>query len=428
MSSPFDVRQHTFAGQHIREYPAALATHQEDALTIAAKSYTPHEVANGTVTGDLTVIGFHANASPKEAYEPFFEALYKCLKSRHGLTISSIWIADQAHQGDSAVMNDELVANDSHWFDHSRDVIQMVNTFRQHMRRPLVAVGHSMGGTQAVATATFHPRLFEAVVLIDTAMTMTMAGNIRQMFTFAWKKPEKFATSEEVVRYVKANPLFKTWDRRAVERYIDSAFHDAPTALHPDHSIKFKSSIFSEIRNTSRPNPDKVTFEGSVTEAERYQYPDIGTDSPLVSPVYNPHTGQAYRWLPSLRPAALYILGEGSVICPPESLEHRTNITGTGPGGSGGVAAGNVKAVTLNGGHFLPMTNIEGTAETAGEWVAERIEKWRRQEEGFWREWERKSLAEKKKPDGKTEGILRKWNGVPYKNAKALPDGGRSRL
>lgn len=34
------------------------------------------------------------------------------------------------------------------WDDHTRDLLHIINHFRKEMPRPLVGVGHSMGGTQ----------------------------------------------------------------------------------------------------------------------------------------------------------------------------------------------------------------------------------------------------------------------------------------
>lgn len=36
----------------------------------------------------------------------------------------------------------------AHWFDHSRDLLNMVNHFRDSMSRPIIGIGHSMGCTQ----------------------------------------------------------------------------------------------------------------------------------------------------------------------------------------------------------------------------------------------------------------------------------------
>lgn len=60
----FDIREHVFEGQHIREYPRATAHSQEDVLRIQAKQYIPK--SNPTPQpGDVTIIGAHANGFPK---------------------------------------------------------------------------------------------------------------------------------------------------------------------------------------------------------------------------------------------------------------------------------------------------------------------------------------------------------------------------
>lgn len=36
----------------------------------------------------------------------------------------------------------------ANWYDHSRDLLHMVNHFRDEMPRPIIGVGHSMGCAQ----------------------------------------------------------------------------------------------------------------------------------------------------------------------------------------------------------------------------------------------------------------------------------------
>ncbi len=90
-------------------------------------------------------------------------------KSKKGnFAIRSIWIADVASQGKSYVLNEENLGNDretslisyrsscmltlsfekASWMDHARDLLFMINHFRDQMSRPLIGIGHSMGGAQ----------------------------------------------------------------------------------------------------------------------------------------------------------------------------------------------------------------------------------------------------------------------------------------
>lgn len=74
--------------------------------------------------------------------------------------IRSISIADCSHRCASGVLNEGIQGDDgmlvccSHrtgdlippadWFDHSRDLLSMVNHFRESMRPPIIGVAHSM--------------------------------------------------------------------------------------------------------------------------------------------------------------------------------------------------------------------------------------------------------------------------------------------
>jgi hypothetical protein len=60
----FKVQEHTLTTSHIREYPRATADHQDDELKLAIKQYTPFDNQNPK-SGDVTIIGGHANGFPK---------------------------------------------------------------------------------------------------------------------------------------------------------------------------------------------------------------------------------------------------------------------------------------------------------------------------------------------------------------------------
>ena len=60
----FRVAEHIVPGQHIREYPRATAHEQEDVLNLAVKQYTPLDNLDPQ-SGDVTIIGAHANGFPK---------------------------------------------------------------------------------------------------------------------------------------------------------------------------------------------------------------------------------------------------------------------------------------------------------------------------------------------------------------------------
>ncbi|KAL3956445.1 hypothetical protein ACCO45_009291 [Purpureocillium lilacinum] len=62
--SLFNITEHTIQASHIRDFPRATASSQDEALLLAVKQYVPKDNPKPQ-RGDLTVIGAHANGFPK---------------------------------------------------------------------------------------------------------------------------------------------------------------------------------------------------------------------------------------------------------------------------------------------------------------------------------------------------------------------------
>jgi len=143
--SNFRVIERTTPCQHIREYPQNTSTSQEETLELAAKQYIPLDNPNPQ-PGDITFIACHANSMVKEMYEPLWDELHARSKAS-GFRIRSIWMADVAHQGESYLKDEDKIGNDPHFFDHGRDLLNMINLHREEFPRPIIGIGHSMGTT-----------------------------------------------------------------------------------------------------------------------------------------------------------------------------------------------------------------------------------------------------------------------------------------
>ncbi|GMG07820.1 unnamed protein product [Aspergillus oryzae] len=114
MSFPFRIIEHTIPGQHIRESPRSIRGRQETPIKIAIKQYIPNDADRLDPTPDnaITIIGVPGNGSPKEIYEPLWEDLYRQLK-KLSVPVRGIWVADTSNQGASAVLNEEVLGDQS---------------------------------------------------------------------------------------------------------------------------------------------------------------------------------------------------------------------------------------------------------------------------------------------------------------------------
>ena len=63
-STLFEVVEHSIPCQHIREYPRATKSRQEEVLHLSINQYKPLKTANSCEDG-VTIIAAHANGIPK---------------------------------------------------------------------------------------------------------------------------------------------------------------------------------------------------------------------------------------------------------------------------------------------------------------------------------------------------------------------------
>ena len=415
LSSVFTIQEHILSTQYIREYPGATLSNQEDDLKLHIKQYIP-KGRKGNVPGGITIIGTHGNGFVKELYEPLWEQLYRDLK-KQGQEIQSIWMADFANQGASGILNERELGNDPSWNDHARDLLHMVNNFRKEMPRPLVGIGHSMGANNLINLSLLHPRLLSALVLIDptvgkswakrNASSKRSSANPNQATRSSTYRRDKWPSRAEAAVALRQSKFYQSWDPRVFDRWIRYGLRDLPTATYPtmtdaeasskrEKPVTLSTSKHQEVFTFWRPNyTSPFSPSGEVTVNRAYA-PDLDPTAESIYPFYRPEPNTTLDRLPHLRPPSFCIFGEHSPVCPPENRKAIMERAGTGVGGSGGAAEGKVKGYVLpEGGHLMPMERVDELAETAAGWLVEELERWRKGEEQWAKQWAGKSREEK---------------------------------
>lgn len=413
MTSFFDVKEHTLEGQHIREYAKATAHAQEEVLYLSIKQYTPKNNPNPQ-PGDVTIIASHANGFVKELYEPLWEDLTKDLIGRYGIRVRGIWMADVAWQGQSAIINENNVGNDPSWLDHARDLLHMVNHFRRDMPRPLVGIGHSFGANIIVNLALLHPRLLSHLVLMDPVLSRFTGVGPAYGFgpmKHSSHRRDLWSSREEAETSFRRNKFYQTWDPRVLDAWVKYGIRDTPTKLYPEPGkATLTTTKHQEVFTYYRPLAQAYGRDGKRA-VDLSKMPDVEADYvdkyyPAFQ-FYRPEGIYTTDRLPNLRPSVLWLYGGESGVCAPETRKEKMDLTGIGVGGSGGEKAGMVTAVTVEGfGHLVPMEATTRCAEHAAASIAPAIERWR-QEEADFREWAKRSDAEKQLLDED----FRRWIG-----------------
>ncbi|KAL3467684.1 Alpha/beta hydrolase family-domain-containing protein [Aspergillus heterothallicus] len=369
MSFPFKVVEHTLPGQHIRESPLSIKNaRQETALKIAIKQYIPNDQPTPAAEDAVTIIGVPGNGSPKETLEPLWEDLYAQLQ-KQGVPLRGIWVADVTNQGASGVLNEDVLGDQTNWYDHSRDLLHMVNHFRDEMPRPIIGVAHSMGCTQLVNLSLIHPRLLSTLILFDPVLPHARFGynpaSLSSHRRDLWPSREKATES--------LTKSLRSWDPRARDRYIRFGLRAVPTRLYnpatdetvPADAVTLTTSKHQETWSASIGN-----LEPQSAGLDSHLLPDWDRETERPFLFSRPEMWAATRNLPYIRPSVFWVFGGQSYLSTAEEQTYKMRFTGTGIGGSGGAAEGMVeKAVLEKGGHNIVFEDVEWSAEVAGDWI-----------------------------------------------------------
>ncbi|KAJ5291897.1 hypothetical protein N7478_001148 [Penicillium angulare] len=389
MTLPFQIVEHTLPGQHIRDYPNSTKESQETVLQIAIKQYIPLDLPMPIPDNAVTIIGAPGNGTPKELYEPLWEDLYAELKQKQ-IPVRGIWVADISNQGASGVLNEYTQGDQTGWWDHSRDLLHMVNHFRDQFTRPIIGVAHSMGGAQLVNLSIIHPRLFSTLVLFDPVIMAEGFGGSSSKPTpnpaiFSSRRRDLWPSAEKAKEALSKG--LKRWDPRARERYFTYCLRNVPTAIYDPADPKVGSKA---VTLTTTKHQESWTYTTPNLEPESLDRLLLADWSPKRERPFlfsRPECWSSFRHLPHLRPSVQFVFAGKSYLSPPGAQDAKMQVTGTLAGGNGGVDAGAVeKAVLEDGEHTFVFDRVGWCAGVSSQWIQKWYNGWLADEK-FWKEY-----------------------------------------
>lgn len=262
-----------------------------------------------------------------------------------------------------------------------------------------------------------HPRLFHSLVLLDPVIqrqsTQEPASGDRFVplnTILSTHRRDIWPSRKAAAESFKRSPFYQTWNPRVLERWVQYGLRELPTAIHrldqnqtagnnngddtADRPVTLTTTRHQEVFTFSRPNYDYDPVKNRP--ANTWTHPDLDPNGPNAYPFYRPEPLRLFHQLPHLRPSVLYIFGGKSNMCTPEMCNDKLSTTGTGVGGSGGVAAGRVRSVLFKDkGHLLAQEAVTECADATAEFLATELRRWKAEEDAFQAQWSKKSKREK---------------------------------
>jgi pimeloyl-ACP methyl ester carboxylesterase len=116
-----------------------------------------------------------------------------------------------------------------------------MENFCQHIGRPVIAIGHSMGGTVSLVVAVRHPELVRALIMIEPGIIppewiqrtylMQKCGLTRlaPIVSKTAKKQYKWSDRESLRDYLFTNKMFRYWTKAFIDAYIEHMIEDTDT-------------------------------------------------------------------------------------------------------------------------------------------------------------------------------------------------------
>lgn len=257
-----------------------------------------------------------------------------------------------------------------------------------------------------------HPRLLSSLVLMDPVIQRhferqaeqrpgAVFQNVPLTAKLSTYRRDIWPSREDAALGFKRSKFYQAWDPRVLDRFVKYGLRDLPTAIHPLENptpaetppVTLTTPLHQEVFTFSRPNYNDPK-EG--LPVNRITHPDLDPTVTGGYPFYRPEPPMTFYRLPHLRPSVMYLFGGKSELSTPPLQKDKMEFTGTGYGGSGGVAEDRVRSVCFEkGGHLFPFDMVAKSADIAADWVGSEMRRWREQEAAFNADWSKKSKIEK---------------------------------
>ena len=259
--------------------------------------------------------------------------------------------------------------------------------------RQLVQVPLANKSLTSVQLATIHPQLFQSLVLIEPVIQEAIpAGPNAALMTSL--RPDRWESLDSAKAHFMNNKFYKSWDRRALQKYLEYGLRRLPTALYPEDSSSGAVTLtttkaqeaWSYVRSTFAPR----TVNDRLDDQERRITGDYTSDQAKYV-FHRAEAGAALHLLPTLQPSVKWIFGSRSYINRPEDCQSKIQRTGKDARGSDGVTAEFIKG----GGHLVALEMIPETANAIASHIEEELIQYDKHKE-FWNNFK----SEKSDPTG----------------------------
>ncbi|CAI4051460.1 triglyceride lipase SKDI_15G2350 [Saccharomyces kudriavzevii IFO 1802] len=224
-----------------------------DRLELVYDLYTSVKRHHRPRATNINLVFLHGSGMSRVVWEYYLPRLVAADPGGN-YALHKIVLIDQVNHGDSAVRNRGYLGTDFNWIDGARDVLKIASLeLGGNGNEPAlnVAVGHSMGGFQALACDVLQPYLFHLLILIEPVVITRQATSggrpgappvspqiPENLYNSLLSKTcDRFADESQYVKYMKNDSFFTNAHAQILQDIIDFERTKAPG---DDKSVRTK--------------------------------------------------------------------------------------------------------------------------------------------------------------------------------------------
>ncbi|KAG0073921.1 hypothetical protein BGZ92_003629 [Podila epicladia] len=168
----------------------------------------------------------HANGFHKEIWEPVIARMSP------RWTSGPMYAFDCRNQGDSAVLNKDILEKTFDWYSYAYDILKIVDTFGL---KKTIGVGHSFGASAFILAEIIRPGTFSAIVAVDPTnfpreIYMNLPLEDHPMGQLTLKRRDSWKSKIEAKANLLQKKFFKVWHPEALESYVEYGMMDVVNA------------------------------------------------------------------------------------------------------------------------------------------------------------------------------------------------------
>ena len=148
---------------------------------------------------------------------------------------------------------------------------QLIDSIERQCDRPVIGVGHSLGGGLTLMASLERPELFEAVVMLDVPVfsrweswvvrTIKALGLIDNVTPAGRSKNRRtrWPDEETAFEYFKTRGLFRNFHEQCLRDYLASATRPSPEGgIELAYELAVELAIFRTVPHSLAPRPNQI--------------------------------------------------------------------------------------------------------------------------------------------------------------------------